>query len=61
MIASMVWKDVFAVTQMSTGALVAGQPAVYGTCVETLDDDGVSLRSGVQIEGNYAICHWMYF
>jgi len=56
----MVWRDVFLVTAMSTGALAVNAPSVIGTCIETLDDDGVYLRSGVKIEGNYAICHWMY-
>lgn len=41
--------------------MTANGPAVVGTCVETLDDDGEYLRSGVKIQGNYAICHWMYF
>lgn len=44
----------------ATYTFVANTPGAVGTCIETLDDDGVYLRSGVQSEGNYAICHWMY-
>lgn len=38
-----------------------GDPAVIGTCVETLDADGVALASRVTSEGNYALCHWFYY
>ena len=32
-----------------------------GTCVETLDSDGVVIGSQVTTEGNMAICHWFYY
>jgi len=44
----------------TTETISAGQKVVVGTCVETLDDDGAYLRSGIETEGNVAICHWMY-
>lgn len=34
---------------------------MIGTCVETLDADGTSLAARVTTEGNYALCHWMYY
>jgi len=38
-----------------------GTRAAMGTCVETLTDDGATLPAGIDTQGNYAICHWMYF
>ena len=41
--------------------LTVGEPAVIGTCVESRDDAGEVLASGLVDSGNYAICHWMYY
>ena len=35
--------------------------SVIGTCIETLDRSGNPLAAAVTTEGNYAICHWLYF
>jgi len=35
--------------------------AVIGTCVETLDEDGVPLHQWDTKTGNVAMCHWMYY
>lgn len=48
-------------TSGTATAVVAGDRAAIGTCVETLDDDGLTLAAGISTEGNYAICHWFYF
>lgn len=32
-----------------------------GGCVETLDSSSVALATGVTTEGNYAMCHWLFF
>lgn len=61
--AHMTWRDLNPVTQTSVAAndIPATSNAVIGTCVETLDADGVSLAAAVTTEGNYALCHWMYY
>jgi len=54
--ASFVWLPV------STYAnIVNDETSVIGTCIETLDDSGAQLAAAVSTEGNYAICHWIYF
>lgn len=32
-----------------------------GTCIETLDSDGIPLHQWDTDSGNVAICHWMYY
>lgn len=32
-----------------------------GTCIETLDEDGIPLHQWDTDSGNVAICHWMYY
>jgi hypothetical protein len=54
-------EDAFVSTAYPTGKPIDTNPAVIGTCVETLDAEGVSLSAGVVTEGNYAICHWLYY
>jgi hypothetical protein len=34
---------------------------VIGTCVETLDTDGIPLHQWDSDSGNVAMCHWMYY
>jgi hypothetical protein len=34
---------------------------VIGTCIETLDEDGIPLHEWDNTGGNIAVCHWMYF
>lgn len=59
--ASVLWRDYSIVTGTSTPtAFVVGNNGVLGTCVETLDEDGVILAAGINTEGNYALCHWFY-
>ena len=48
-------------TYITSGKTIDSNPAVIGTCVETLDNTGASLGAGVVTEGNYAICHWLYY
>lgn len=64
-IATLVWKDLstYATTLNTTTpeTITATNPAVIGTCVETLNIDGTAIESGNTTAGNYAVCHWMYF
>jgi len=56
-----IWRSLTAQNANSAlTATTAGKPAAIGTCVETLDDDGLTLAAGLDTEGNYAICHWFY-
>jgi len=35
--------------------------AVIGTCFETIDNEGIPLAPGTHDQGNFALCHWMYY
>merc|ERR1712187_903698 len=64
--ASLTWQDVSAVTAtpiaLSNEAASSGDDVVIGTCVETIDKStGAALASTVTTQGNFAMCHWMYF
>lgn len=62
-VATMTWQALTAVSVDGSGVAtsITANPAVIGTCVETLTDEGTALASGTNTEGNFAICHWMYF
>lgn len=63
-IASHLWRDISTTTATgltnSPTTITAGLRVVRGTCVETLDYDGVTLAAGTDNQGNSAICHWFY-
>jgi hypothetical protein len=40
---------------------ISNTVAVIGTCVETLTIEGTRIRPGTIDQGNFAICHWMYY
>jgi len=47
---------------LSAETVAAGDDVVIGTCVETIDKTtGAALLTTVTTQGNFAMCHWMYF
>ena len=61
-VATLTWQSLTTLTEDLQGtSITANAASVMGTCVETLDDDGVPLRSWDVDGGNIAICHWFYF
>lgn len=60
---SQTWRTLtsYAYTQEGTITAMTSTGAVIGTCVETLDSRGLPLTEGTNDQGNFAICHWMYF
>jgi len=65
--AGLTWKTLSNSTSFNTGATLSNEtPAdaddmAIGGCVETLTSTSVALATGVATEGNFAICHWLFF
>lgn len=66
--AALTWQTLSNTNGFNTGATTGSNEtpgdAVHmtiGGCVETLDGSSVALATGVTTEGNYAICHWLFF
>jgi hypothetical protein len=59
------WRSMLSTVSLVDGTItdliVANDNVGMGTCVETLDSEGESLAAAISTEGNYAICHWMYY
>ena len=62
-VASLKWQMLatYSFNADETSVAITNTPAVIGTCVETLHDDGTRMRPGTIDNGNFAICHWMYY
>jgi hypothetical protein len=59
--ASMKWQLLTSYGTNANSVAITNTVAVIGTCVESLTDEGTRIRPGTIDEGNFAICHWMYY
>ena len=60
-VATISWQSLTSYTTDAASVTISSNPAVIGTCVETLNPDGTKLAAGTVDEGNFAICHWFYY